>query len=278
MFVIISVLNLLWENPFEMAQPSDIVQSTIDFITRGREQLIAKRQDVKCLRDIEALFNDEVKFYYLMKKALDKLPASAKTSFPELFSDFDAIDKDLDIVCQYRQQYVDIRETKRNTIAQVETRYPPRPSYRITSISKYADDFIVHQNQKLPEFNYRTCQFSVYFKQLVEQYCKLDGPNPKTTATVHCSGESFKFKSCGFFSYPYALLTGQQIIPRLPSRDYFFVDSNPIDTECARYMQMFITECVVLGEIKFESNEYLPYIDPISCGVPPLPSSDSDSD
>lgn len=230
----------------------DLIRSKLEFITRAQEQLIAKRNNLVILRDIEKLFHDEQNFFILLKRNIDAIPPEYKHLFIHLAPEIETIETDLFKVGRWRRLFSLIRAHNLPKIIEAEKDFVPRPNFRITKISSYHDEIVVYANKRVPEFRYRLEQSFVYIDQLILAfYSKQDPPRFNRLAVPQ-----------GCFYVDTAIFTDDKIEPRLPSRDYIFCPERPLWLEYECYIHMYVEESIILGPQHFQSDEYITYVPP----------------
>ena len=103
----------------------DFIRAKLDFITRAQEQLIAKRNNLVILRDIEKLFNDEQKFFFLLKRDIDSVPPEYKHLFIHLAPEIETIEADLFKVGRWRRLFSLVRAHNLPQIIEAEKDLAP---------------------------------------------------------------------------------------------------------------------------------------------------------
>ena len=252
------------------------IQARIDFIERAREQLIAKRNNLIILRDIEKLFYDEQNFLILLNRNVTTAPAEYREVFESLRIEVDTIKRDLEHINHWRKQYLKIRAERILDIKAIEGQWEARPNFRVLGAHTYADETQFMVTENVPELEYRLRQFYIYWEQLLTQFCGIRRINDKTPVVVdYPSLPGVKFAQLGQGQPPFIL--GSPIEPKLPSRDYIFVPGRPYWLEHMRYMHMFVEESIILGPHEFHSDEFIPYI-PLHPETQPETNSEIDSE
>ena len=146
------------------------IQARIDFIERAREQLIAKRNNLIILRDIEKLFYDEQNFLILLNRNVTTAPAEYREVFESLRIEVDTIKRDLEHINHWRKQYLKIRAERILDIKAIEGQWEARPNFRVLGAHTYADETQFMVTENVPELEYRLRQFYIYWEQLLTQF------------------------------------------------------------------------------------------------------------
>ena len=252
------------------------IQVRIDFIERAREQLLAKRNNLVILRDVENLFYDEQKFFILLNRNVNTAPPEYREIFESLRSEVETIRKDLEHISHWRLQYREIRAERILDIKAIEEQWEPRPNFRILGAHTYTDDTQLITTENVPELQYRLRQFDIYWEQLLTQFCGNHSVNDKTLLVVdYPSLPGIKFSQLGQGQSPFVL--SSPIEPRLPSRDYIFVPGKPYWQEHMRYMRTFVEESIILGPHEFLSDEFIPFL-PLHPETQSTTNSETDSE
>ena len=257
-----------------------IIQARIAFIQRAHEQLVAKRENIRTLGDIERHFHDEEKFFLLLKRNIQPvnfrcpayvnlLESCLKTSFlpqddsnPEsfdLFHDFKHIADDFSHICKWRVHYQKKRAEDIRIIFATENLLEARPDYKIHSVTRYKDDWVFETSETVPEFQYRVDQFFIYWEQLLQQFCLFDLPEDLPT-DLQTDNETDRKKVRQGLRDPQAAFWFGEIFPRIPARNYMFTPGESYDNEFEWYMRAFIEESITLGPHKFNSDKFLPFV------------------
>ena len=246
-----------------MAEPSNlppIIQARYDFMTRAREQLIEKRNNLVLLRDIEKLFYDEQNFFLLILRNIQSTPLHYRHYFESVRQDIDTIKSDLCFITEWRKLWRDERAARIQDIYDIEKRWQPKPDC-LVKIASYVDDHIIHIAQEIShlEIDYRFRQFQIYWEQLYTQFCGKTRPGDRARPVDHPE----VLANAHFTQLP----QGHQprgcmgsVEPRLPSRDYTFIPNRSYLHEYERYLQMFLEEAFVFGPHNFHSDEFVGYI------------------
>ena len=243
---------------------NDLLGARLAFLERAKEQLIAKRNNLVILRDIEKFFYDEQNFYILMKRNLNAISSECPPNFNLLQEDFEKVEKDFALTNIWRKVFAEERALKISEINAIEANFPPRPDFRIKKVVSFIDDILIAPNQQVPEFPYRLRQFSIYFTQLIAQHCCHNLPSrlkAEEGSLFQFQNQNYTFRKLGFgqFGLDKPFFTGGPLETRLLSRDYIFAIDRPAWQELERYMQMYLEESIFLGPKDFQSDEFVPY-------------------
>ena len=182
---------------------NDLLEARLAFLKRAKEQLIAKRNNLVILRDIEKFFYDEQNFYILMKRNLNAIAKEGPPNFCPTQEDFEKVDKDFALTNIWRRFYAEQRALKIFEINAIEASFPPRPNYRIKKVVSFLDDTLVYPSQQVPEFQYRLRQFCIYFTQLIAQHCCHSLPSglrAEEGSPFQYQNQKFTFQKLHFWS------------------------------------------------------------------------------
>ena len=131
------------------------IQARVDFIRRAYDQLVAKRNDLRILRDVEQLFYDECAFFELLRRNIEAIAPRYRYRLNCTPTDFTELESDLFHITRWRKEYQAERAKDIERIVEIENKLQPRPDYRLDCITTFSDDLDFDYTEKVPEFQYR---------------------------------------------------------------------------------------------------------------------------